>query len=474
MNYNNNALVKPNDSVFKKPVPPIRKAKTRRKPRILEEDAYLEEMGKIIQRDFFPDLEKVKAQNEYLDAVAKNDFVKVREIYTKYNKTASMTNERLYSPATFDTPVDDRPREDDGQGSEANITDNRSSSDQEATSKKLSLDQYLANTTSEDNQSFDDLLVESELRHRRKFGWLYKEDSDKNEESRERRLALPGVEEQAQITQRPLNLDTWDYKDKNYVMYVPDGVTLTPEELVERAKCKQEISYGNTCFRSKPFDESENKERIQDLAIIQARTLDGKIGVDGKEVVSDVPKINGYGFVKTPSPAPGIDDTPLMTWGEIEGTPFRLDGSDTPKRATPGPSYFMPEPPTREKIAQQLSDRVSGQHRDKKKKAMEAARRQFTSSPMLHRPGSLDRLQMLSPAARKMSSSITRLSSDKKLTSFYSPSPARKESASPSSSIGVKTPRATPHNSTPQHTVTTDNLLNITVKRRPTAADFFK
>ena len=30
----------------------------------------------------------------------------------------------------------------------------------------------------------------------------------------------------------------------------------------------------------------------------------------------------------------------MMTWGEIEGTPFRLDGSDTPLRHSgPGPAF---------------------------------------------------------------------------------------------------------------------------------------
>jgi protein DGCR14 len=42
-------------------------------------------MGKIIQRDFFPDLEKLNAQNEYLDALASNDYVKLRRIFAKYS-----------------------------------------------------------------------------------------------------------------------------------------------------------------------------------------------------------------------------------------------------------------------------------------------------------------------------------------------------------------------------------------------------
>lgn len=44
-----------------------------------------QEMGKIIQRDFFPDLEKLKAQNEYLEAMERNDVSKLRELHLKYS-----------------------------------------------------------------------------------------------------------------------------------------------------------------------------------------------------------------------------------------------------------------------------------------------------------------------------------------------------------------------------------------------------
>lgn len=63
-----------------------------------------------------------------------------------------------------------------------------------------------------------------------------------------------------------------------------------------------------------------------------------------------------------------------MTWGEIEGTPFRLDGSDTP-RPMKGPCFKMLEPPKREKIAMALAEKAGERHRERKLKALEVARR---------------------------------------------------------------------------------------------------
>lgn len=42
-------------------------------------------MSKIIQRDFFPDLEKLRAQNEYLEAVENKDLAKIQQIRAKYS-----------------------------------------------------------------------------------------------------------------------------------------------------------------------------------------------------------------------------------------------------------------------------------------------------------------------------------------------------------------------------------------------------
>ena len=66
----------------------------------------------------------------------------------------------------------------------------------------------------------------------------------------------------------------------------------------------------------------------------------------------------------------GVDASPLMTWGEIEGTPLRLE---TDIIATPGPTFKMPKAPKRDELAHKLADKASKSQRDKKKRAMAQA-----------------------------------------------------------------------------------------------------
>lgn len=51
-------------------------------------------IGKIIERDFFPDLEKWKTQKDYIDAVEHNDTKKLREIYEKYSLNKRLLTEQ--------------------------------------------------------------------------------------------------------------------------------------------------------------------------------------------------------------------------------------------------------------------------------------------------------------------------------------------------------------------------------------------
>lgn len=66
-----------------------------------------------------------------------------------------------------------------------------------------------------------------------------------------------------------------------------------------------------------------------------------------------------------------MDASPFMTWGELDGTPLRVDA--TPSGTAQGPTFKIPEPPRREQLAHSLAEKASKQHREKRKKAFAAA-----------------------------------------------------------------------------------------------------
>lgn len=67
----------------------------------------------------------------------------------------------------------------------------------------------------------------------------------------------------------------------------------------------------------------------------------------------------------------GVAESPLMTWGEIESTPFRLDGSDTPyTERNLGPSFKIPEPGRRERLGLKMANEAAAKNRAKKKEAL--------------------------------------------------------------------------------------------------------
>ncbi|KAI7793516.1 splicing factor ESS-2 homolog [Triplophysa rosa] len=441
--------------------------------KILDEDQYIESLEKIIQRDFYPDVSKLQAQKDYLEAEENGDMEMMREIAIKYGSAMAKYTPRTYvphvTPSTFETP--------DGGSASPSCSHNKrraARGDEEgkdgdkAEEKELpSLDLFLAKNTSEDNASFEQIMELAEDKDKLRHSWLYEAESEYRERH-EQNLALPSTEQQALECTRA-GLDTWQYKAKNALMYYPEG-----EKDDTLFKKPREVLYKNTRFSGDPFCKALNKSQIQQAAALNAQFKQGKVGPDGKELLPhESPKVNGYGFEGEPSPAPGVAESPLMTWGEIESTPFRLDGLDTPLvERGHGPSFKIPAPGRRERLGVKMANEAAAKNRAKKQEALRKVTENLASlTPKGLSPAAL------SPALQRLVNKSSSKYTDKALRASYTPSPSHRSIGSKTPLGGLATPTSTPTPGKARTPATqdpasiTDNLLLLPKRRK--AADYF-
>merc|ERR1719334_2558342 len=473
----------------------------------MDEDDYIGQVEKIIERDFFPELEKLKAQNEYIEARDRKDYATMNRLQEKYSGCRPATGGRLPSPATFETPQD-LPRENDPRRpEESNEFEELSKTESEYLPNKeknqVTLDKFLASHTSEDNESFIEIQEENDKKHRIKNAWMYK-DEQLCLEMKAQQMALPSIEHQAMLPIKQLDVDTWTYQNINSVFHYPEGLELSEEEKLELAKKQKIIKHDNTRISKTPWRSEKQMDKLRREVEHKEALAAGKVGIDGKELVRpETPSVNGFKLMSmTPSPALGVEDSPLMTWGEVDTTPYMLGGCNTPLVTSGGAGggFQIQETSARDRIAHQLAENNSRYYRERKMKAMQQVKSSLKAGKGLAN---------MSPAAQRLASGKLgiRVGTDSMLKASYTPSPARKTpgstptprstpSRTPSSKNKV-TPKLGVRTKTPgtgktssditdnlldinlsksndKVKVNTDNLLQISSSSRPRASDFFK
>ncbi|RUS23884.1 nuclear protein DGCR14 [Jimgerdemannia flammicorona] len=338
-------IIQPNASML----PPLSQ---QRKPDVLDEDTYTEAISYIIERDFFPNLTKLKAQQQYLEAYDNGDVI---ALHRATRTLADLSH----------TPTLDRP----GTTSQDSLISTPTTQDGkmqlELPSKvdlNLSLDQFQAKYTrfnalidicipicvnSEDNVSFAELIEKFNLRTREKYKWVFDNETrqlklrgkEENSERNGTQSILSGKEEKTDI-------GSAKYQARNTLMVlvaILDGLPTESTSILnnDARGAPKAISHGNTRFDETEASVSTLKlppsmEDAQhgvvtpwhDLKGIRVRTLFAERRGSMTPASSTGEE---YGFVATtPSPNPSRMGTPLMTWGTIDGTPMLISGSETP------------------------------------------------------------------------------------------------------------------------------------------------
>ncbi|OWM79758.1 splicing factor ESS-2 homolog [Punica granatum] len=427
----------------------------RKRSMVLDEDTYVAAIEKIIERDFFPDISKLRDRLDWLEAIRTGDPIQIRDaqlkIMERRGKRVGSSNPdgKTQTPgSTFTrnfTPFDDEftgrtPPTVGGSNMEGLYSGEWGGGDG-GVDDSLSLDEFFRRYTSEDNDSFSKILEKVNKKKKEKYEYLTageKEADVKSIEDVKRERITDGY---GTSNQPPSTLEGWKYTAKNLLMYHPADrgeAPLTEEERAVRlAGLTKEINRSNTRFHGKMLDlrpKEDGTVEVLYTPVAGATPVPSYREGDRlkKYDLDDLRKTpnlfyaelkkseNGYSFVRTPSPAPGVDESPFVTWGEIEGTPLRLEPEDTPidiGGSGDGPHFKIPQPPARDVKAHSLSREAARKLRERSKMF------QKPPLPSPARGGSASpNVRTLSPAAQKfVRNAISRSSSsvDESLRASY-------------------------------------------------------
>jgi len=344
------------------PPPPPKRLK--RPPKVLDEDDYTEALSKIIARDFFPGLAETQTQEEYLAALESKDKEwiesagrRLTQVMTPGPGGRRARGRRGVSMTpTGGINVGDTPQ---GWGGDtpmsvagSDITTTSQATQKEELDTNLSLTAFQAKYTSEDNESFNDLLDKQNIKRREKYAWMWsgnKIPAPRQIAHREREQKLltarASSETDAQTKMneahdnRPAAPNSWRSRPDNELMFAPSSFEDTNLESVQQAAertsraAPKTVVYDNTRLPPPPSQEqsvppSPSLSAIQDAIAGRPRPTASEAVYDG----SETPRVNGYAFVDSEEPEEPPTYTPQITLSSGDATPNPFKISENRKR----------------------------------------------------------------------------------------------------------------------------------------------
>lgn len=340
------------------------------KPLPIDEEAYTAAVSKIIQRDFFPDLPKLRLQVKALSSLLGGNLDPA--YYDALVNTETEDDYKIPLGPSQSTELHGQtiaPFERTPAPSDIGTVDCSTASSAGASSRikdpgyidvaKMSLTMLQNRYTSDDNASFSELMERKRLEDQQKYKRIY--DRERNN----LRLADTPSSERLLLCQ-PNTVDAWRAKVKNTLMYYPEGCPLTKYDPVDTRTGHKKIVFEATGFKQ-PFPIRWPRAggcESQTSSPSQSGPGSMRSESPGSSPTAHKNKESGgitkeYGYVSsTPILVPGVDVNPgeLMTWGNIESTPVPLE--DTPVSRTRGPAYEILPTSRRELLGHKLSERL--------------------------------------------------------------------------------------------------------------------
>ncbi|EGZ28477.1 hypothetical protein PHYSODRAFT_392116, partial [Phytophthora sojae] len=305
---------------------------------VLEEEEYVDALGQIIERDFFPDLPKLKRQTELLRE--EEGGVPWTDTTLRAANTRGNASVRSSASGTgWDQPTP--------QSGESAVDATQESDAAEADAKaSMTLNHFVATHTSEDNESFAELQEKAVIDHQRRYHWAFDDDKKRGDpklhlltngtwiSKEQRRIADEACAPKGPKDDRPSAPETWRFRARNPLLFPPE---------LEATRDICQVRSGNQLLLENGVKSRSGRPPRAGKKTVYANS---RFSSQETEDYSLVPM--------TPVIAPGVDASPLMTWGDIEGTPRILGSRATPERILSTPSFEMRDTSSREKLAGRL------------------------------------------------------------------------------------------------------------------------
>jgi len=180
---------------------------------VLEEEEYTEALSKIIARDFFPSLVHLDATNGYLDALQTSDPHLINASVRRLEEISFTPASRRWEPSQTpsQTPF--------GLAGETPLKSKEPSRKRARCDTNMSLDNFQARHTSEDNSSFTQILDEENRVRKEKWAWAW--DAQKRVENQQSKM----IEDRTTMLIEPPTSTATGVKEK-FVIEAPKPIGL--------------------------------------------------------------------------------------------------------------------------------------------------------------------------------------------------------------------------------------------------------